>query len=172
MIVVLMGVSGCGKTTVGRGLAARLGWDYIEGDEWHPVENVEKMRSGRPLTDEDRWPWLERLSSELARRQRLARGVVLSCSALRREYRRRLAAVSVDPLFVHLTAPRDVIARRLAAREGHYMPATLLESQLETLEHLEADERCLEVPVTGHPGEIVTRLVSGLREQFGIESRP
>ena len=172
MIVVLMGVSGCGKTTIGRELADRLGWDYVEGDEWHPAENVEKMRSGEPLTDEDRRPWLERLALELVRRHRLGRGVILSCSALRREYRRRLAAESVDPLFVHLTAPRDVIARRLAAREGHYMPAKLLESQLETLEHPEADERCLEVPVRGHPGEIVTRLASGLREQFGIESRP
>lgn len=165
MIIVLMGVCGCGKTTIGRQLADRLGWDYIEGDELHPEENVEKMRSGRPLSDEDRWPWLERLSLELCQRQRRQRGVVLSCSALRREYRQRLVTPDVSPLFVYLTAPRELIARRLEARKGHYMPANLLDSQLATLEQPDADEHSLTVSAQGRPEEIVNGLIADLRER-------
>ena len=162
MIIVLMGVSGCGKTTVGRALAERLGWDYIEGDDWHPPENVEKMRSGNPLADDDRWPWLERLSRELARRQRIGESVILSCSALRRDYRQRLAVADVDPLFVHLSAPCDLIVQRLESRKGHYMPSTLLESQLETLEPPGPGERCLTVSAVNRAEEIVDRLLQDI----------
>lgn len=133
MIVVLMGVSGCGKTTIGAALAAALGWPFIEGDDLHPPENVAKMAAGIPLTDEDRWPWLDRIVVELRRITALGGNAVLACSALRRSYRDRLAQGG-DVRFVYLRGDRQTIAARLAARRHRYMPATLLDSQFATLE--------------------------------------
>jgi gluconokinase len=133
VIVVVMGVCGCGKTTVGRALAASLAWPFLDADDFHPPANVAKMASGQPLTDADRWPWLDRLAGELA--AILARGGdgVLACSALKQSYRDRLARAG-DVRFVHLAGDRDTIAARLAARQHRYMPPTLLDSQLATLE--------------------------------------
>lgn len=133
MIVVLMGVSGCGKTTIGAALAAALGWPFIEGDDLHPPENVAKMAAGIPLTDEDRWPWLDRIVVELRRITASGGNAVLACSALRRSYRDRLAQGG-DVRFVYLRGDRQTIAARLAARRHRYMPATLLDSQFATLE--------------------------------------
>ena len=137
MIVVVMGVCGCGKTAVGEALAAELGWPFFDADNFHPPANVAKMAAGLPLTDEDRWPWLDGLARDMG--AVLARGgnAVLACSALRQAYRDRLAACARTPgdvRFVHLKGDYDTIAARLAVRHHRYMPATLLASQFATLE--------------------------------------
>jgi gluconokinase len=135
--VVIMGVSGCGKSVVGAGLAQRLELPYREGDDLHPAENVEKMRAGIALTDDDRWPWLDRVAQVL----RTEAPVIVGCSALRRAYRDRIRAGAGDRVqFVHLAGAREVIAARLAARKHHFMPATLLDSQFATLEPPGPDE--------------------------------
>jgi gluconokinase len=130
MIVVVMGVSGSGKSTVGAALARALDWPFVDADDLHPPANVAKMAAGTPLTDEDRWPWLDRVVAEL---RRVGGDVVLACSALKASYRERLARAG-DVRFVHLRGERDTIARRLAKRRHRYMPATLLDSQFATLE--------------------------------------
>ena len=137
MIVVVMGVSGSGKSVVGQALAAALGWPFIEGDDYHPPANVAKMAAGTPLNDDDRWPWYDRLAAEMA--TILARGgnAVLACSALKQSYRDRLARAAKkegDVRFVHLKGDYDTIAARLAMRQHRYMPASLLGSQFATLE--------------------------------------
>ncbi|MFM2389005.1 MAG: hypothetical protein RLZZ437_560 [Pseudomonadota bacterium] len=135
--VVVMGVSGCGKSSVGEGLATALGIPYRDGDDLHPAANVEKMRAGVPLTDEDRWPWLDRVAQVLASEA----PVIVGCSALRRAYRDRLRAGAGGPVqFVHLAGSRDLIAARMAARKGHYMPPSLLDSQFAALEPPGPDE--------------------------------
>ncbi|WP_245990286.1 gluconokinase [Tabrizicola piscis] len=129
--IVIMGVSGCGKSSVGEGLSARLGIHYRDGDDLHPAANVEKMRAGIPLTDADRWPWLDRVSAVLASEA----PVIVGCSALRRAYRDRLSAGAGGPVtFIHLSGSRDLIAGRMATRTGHYMPTSLLDSQFAALE--------------------------------------
>src|SRR5579884_1235439 len=129
MIVVVMGVSGAGKTTVGRALAAALGWPFVDADDLHPAANVEKMRRGQPLDDADRAPWLAAVASTI----RSMRDGVVACSALKRAYR-DLLRVRDDVRFVYLAVDEKVLAARLAARQGHYMPPSLLPSQLATLE--------------------------------------
>jgi len=133
LIIVVMGVSGCGKTTVGRMLGEALGWPFFDADDFHPEANVAKMRAGTPLTDDDRWPWLDRLVAEMGAIDHRGDHAVLGCSALRQAYRDRLARAG-DVRFVYLKGDRDTIAARLASRSGHYMPPTLLDSQLATLE--------------------------------------
>lgn len=129
--IVIMGVSGCGKSSVGEGLAERLGIPYRDGDDLHPPANVEKMRAGIPLTDADRWPWLDRVAATL----REGAPVIVGCSALRRAYRDRLRAGAGGPLrLIHLTGDRDLIAGRMSGRTGHYMPPSLLDSQFAALE--------------------------------------
>jgi gluconokinase len=133
MIVVVMGVSGSGKTTVGEALAQSVGWPYLDADDFHPRANVDKMAAGVPLTDDDRWPWLDRIAGEL--RAILDRGghAVLGCSALKQAYRDRLARAG-DVRFVHLAGDFATIAERLRSRTHRYMPASLLRSQFDTLE--------------------------------------
>lgn len=133
MILVMMGVCGCGKSTVGAALARSLGWPFFDADDFHPPANVAKMAGGTPLTDDDRWPWLDRVADEL--RAVLARGghAVLACSALKQAYRERLARAG-DVRFVHLAGDYATIAARLASRQHRYMPATLLDSQFAALE--------------------------------------
>ena len=135
--VVIMGVSGCGKSSVGAGLAARLGLNYRDGDDLHPPENVAKMRAGMPLTDADRWPWLDRVGQVL-----LAEApVIVGCSALKRAYRDRIRTAAGGPVtFVHLDGSQEVIAARMALRQGHYMPLSLLDSQFAALEPPAAEE--------------------------------
>ena len=133
MIVVLMGVCGCGKSTIGRMLADETGWPFLDADDFHPAANVAKMRAGTALTDEDRWPWLDRLAAEMAAINARGGHAVLACSALKQAYRDRLARGG-DVRFVFLKGDRATIEPRLAARAGHYMPVSLLESQLATLE--------------------------------------
>jgi gluconokinase len=133
MIVIVMGVSGSGKSTTGGALARTLGWPFVEGDDLHPPANVAKMAAGIPLTDEDRWPWLDRIVDELRALSKTSPDIVVACSALKQCYRDRLAPAG-DVRFVHLHGDRETIAARLATRHHRYMPATLLDSQFATLE--------------------------------------
>ena len=135
--MILMGVAGCGKSSVGEALASRLGVTYRDGDDLQPAENVAKMRSGVALTDADRWPWLDLVAQNLAARA----PVIIGCSALKRIYRDRIRASAGGPVtFVHLAGSRAVIEARMAARQGHYMPVSLLDSQFATLEPPGSDE--------------------------------
>lgn len=149
--VVVMGVSGSGKSTVGRALAQRLGVPFEDADRLHPPANVAKMTAGEPLTDDDRRPWLAKVGDWLAAHP----DSVVSCSALKRAYRDQLRVQRPTLLFLHLSAPAALIAERLAARPGHFMPATLLESQFDTLEPLGADERGVTVDISGCDAEAV-----------------
>lgn len=147
-LIVVMGVAGCGKTTVGGALADRLGKTYFDADDFHPAENVAKMSKGVPLDDDDRWPWLDRLGRALHDEAEREGMVVAGCSALRRVYRERLTASAGEPvLFVFLKGSRELIAGRMAARSGHYMPLGLLDSQFATLEPPEAGENVLTVDI-------------------------
>jgi len=161
-VVVLMGVSGCGKTEVGRLLAARLGCDFLDGDDFHPPANVDKMRAGTPLADADRWPWLDRLAAEITTRLESSRGAVVACSALARRYRDRLGVARPGVVLVHLDGERDLLASRLAARQGHFMPPGLLDSQLATLERPALDEQPLIVSVTASPAAVVEQIIARL----------
>jgi len=134
MIVVLMGVSGSGKTTIGSALARQLGWPFLDGDDFHPPQNVAKMSSGTPLTDEDRWPWLDQLNEELRSREARGESAVLACSALKQAYRDRLARGITDWRLVFLHSSFEVLKKRAEERKHRYMPASLLQSQFATLE--------------------------------------
>jgi gluconokinase len=136
--LVIMGPSGCGKTTIARALAQALQWRFVEGDELHPPVNVQKMQSGIPLDDADRAPWFDAVAADVARDS--GHGVVVACSALKRRYRDRLRAAAGPLFFILPRVPRDVLAQRMMARSGHYMPSALLESQLADLESLAEDE--------------------------------
>ncbi|MFE6409841.1 gluconokinase [Streptomyces sp. NPDC057837] len=150
-LVVVMGVSGSGKTTVGRLLADRLGVPYAEGDDFHPEANVAKMRAGRPLDDADRHPWLEEIAGWLAGHAQ--RGGVVACSALKRRYRDRLASAAPRVFFLHLDGTPELIAARISARRGHFMPPELLRTQFADLEPLGQDEAGAVVSVDGPPEE-------------------
>ncbi|MEV5365920.1 gluconokinase [Streptomyces cellulosae] len=159
-VVVVMGVAGTGKTTIGPLLAARLGVPYAEGDDFHPQSNIAKMSAGTPLTDDDRWPWLDAIGDWAQGRAGL--GGVVSCSALKRSYRDRLRAAAPGVIFVHLTGDRALIEDRMSHRQGHFMPTALLDSQFATLQPLEPDEAGVAVSVTGSPEEITGRAATAL----------
>jgi carbohydrate kinase (thermoresistant glucokinase family) len=163
--ITVMGVSGSGKTTVGRALAEELGFELIEGDDSHPPENVAKMAAGIPLTDEDRHPWLATLAALLADRHGRGEGTVLACSALRRSYRDilRSAVPDHESFFIQLDADEETLRSRMKSRKGHYMPPALLESQLATLEALEPDEPGVVLDATQPPDIVVAEAVSALR---------
>ncbi|HLL61895.1 MAG TPA: gluconokinase [Propionibacteriaceae bacterium] len=158
--IVVMGVSGCGKSTVARQLAERLGWPMAEGDDFHPVANKAKMAAGTPLTDEDRRPWLESLRDWIDRQPSHA---ILTCSALKRSYRDILRAARGRIRFLHLDGSPHVLGQRMAARKGHFMPAALLLSQLETLERLGPDEDGTVVDIDATESEIVDLALQRLR---------
>ncbi|WP_338899155.1 gluconokinase [Streptomyces sp. TG1A-60] len=162
VVVVVMGVSGTGKTTIGLLLAARLGVPYAEGDDFHPEANVAKMSAGTPLDDADRGPWLDAIGAWA--RGRAGLGGVVSCSALKRVYRDRLRAAEPGLVFVHLVGDRALIENRVSHRKGHFMPTALLDSQFATLQPLEADEAGVAVDVAGAPEEIADRAVTALRD--------
>lgn len=160
--VVVIGVSGSGKSTVAARLAARLGREFVEGDEFHPAENVAKMSAGIPLTDEDRLPWLGALAGVLAERAASGIPVVLSCSALRRRYREILRAGDPSLVFIHVHGAAEVLRNRIEARRDHFMPPNLLESQLASMEPLAQDEPGVTVSVVGSPDEVFERAVAAL----------
>ncbi|MCX3063806.1 gluconokinase [Streptomyces beihaiensis] len=159
-VVVVMGVAGTGKTTIGPLLADRLGVPYAEGDDFHPEANIAKMTAGTALTDDDRWPWLDAIGRWAHGRAGL--GGVVSCSALKRSYRDRLRAEAPGVVFVHLTGDRALIEERMSRRQGHFMPTALLDSQFATLQPLTADEAGVDVDVAGSPEEIAERAVAAL----------
>jgi gluconokinase len=160
--VVVMGVSGSGKTTVAKELARRLGREYVEGDDFHPAGNVEKMRAGIPLTDEVRGPWLQSLADWIGENERTGRPVVLTCSALKRSYRDLLRAGHPSVRFVHVSADAQLLRERVAQRTNHYMPASLLDSQLAALEPLQPDEPGVTVSAAGSPDAVVDEVLAEL----------
>ncbi|MDB5818999.1 MAG: hypothetical protein JWQ11_2639 [Rhizobacter sp.] len=161
-VLVVMGVSGSGKSRVGTLLAARLGWPFMEGDRLHPTANVEKMHAGYPLTDADRLPWLCRIADWIAARIDAAENGVVTCSALKRTYRRVLDRRGRGVVFVFLDGSPALIAKRLAARQGHFMPASLLDSQLETLEAPTPDEPAIRVDAGSPPDVLVETILDRL----------
>lgn len=160
--IVVMGVSGSGKSTVGAALAQRLRVPFADADDFHPEANIAKMSAGQALDDEDRWPWLESIGLWLAEH---GAGGVMSCSALKRSYRDRLRAHCPDVEFLHLAGTPEVIARRQASRPGHFMPASLLASQFDTLEPLSATERGVTIDVDQNIDSIVQEYVSTIEEE-------
>jgi gluconokinase len=162
MIVLLAGVSGSGKSTVGQLLASRLDWPFIDGDSLHPAANIAKMRAGVPLTDEDRWPWLEAVAAVMDDHIAAGRPAVIACSALKRSYQDLLLAGRPPARLVFLDAGRDLLAARLAARHGHFFRADLLDSQLATLESPQPGERVLTVPAVGPADQVAGQIISRL----------
>ena len=168
--VVMIGVSGSGKTAVGARLAETLGYDFADADDFHPASSIEKMARGIPLTDADRRPWLEALSRWLQAQEGAARSTVLACSALRRRHRDVLRDALPDVVFVHLVAPADLLASRLRRRR-HFLPPTLLGSQLETLEPLEADENGIAIDASRPLDEVVADCASRVLSAGGGAGR-
>ena len=161
-----MGVSGSGKTTIATGIAQALGWSLLEGDTLHPAANVEKMKSGVPLNDEDRWPWLRAIAAAIDEMRAQGRSAVVACSALKRAYRDVLIGYRPDVVLVYLRGDKALIAARMAARKGHFMPPALLDSQFATLEEPGDDERPIVVSVAGTPEEAVAEAVARLKERI------
>lgn len=159
--IVVAGVSGCGKSTVGQALADQFGLPYQDADDLHPKSNVEKMRSGQPLNDEDRWPWLDVCAQALSS---APQGLILGCSALRRVYRDRLREVAGMPnlTFVHLSGTPELLLKRISERKDHYMPPSLLMTQLETLEPLDADETSLKIDIDQSVEDMIQEIMRGL----------
>jgi gluconokinase len=162
--LVVMGVSGSGKSTIGERLAQRLGWSYEDGDKFHPLSNVAKMSAGQPLTDEDRWPWLQAIANEIDRVCEARGHAVIACSALKRAYRDILVHGRPDVRIIYLQGTQDLIADRLALRKGHFMPPGLLASQFKTLEPPEASEN----PVTVSIDAPVETIVDDIVRQSGL----
>lgn len=163
--VVVMGVTGAGKSTVGTLLAERLGVPFRDADDFHPPANIAKMSAGQPLTDDDRWPWLDAISAHLAAHR--GSGCVVTCSALKRAYRERLRAAAPELRFVHLHGEVGLVAARQAARQGHFMPASLVASQFATLEPPAPDEGAVTLDVAEAPAALVEAAVAALLENQG-----
>jgi len=161
-VLVIMGVSGSGKTTIATGLAKRLGWPYRDADDFHPKANIEKMRSGIPLTDEDRWPWLNAIAAWIDEERAKATPAIVTCSALKRSYRSIIIGDRPDVRLVFLQGGKELLAHRLKARHGHFMPPALLDSQFADLEPPGPDENPITVSVDATPDEIVTHIVEKL----------
>jgi carbohydrate kinase (thermoresistant glucokinase family) len=162
--LILMGVSGSGKTTIGERLAACMSWRYEDADTFHPASNVAKMSAGQPLTDDDRWPWLKAIAAEIDRACAAGERVVIGCSALRRIYRDVLTHGRDDIRFVYLEGTQALIADRLGQRKGHFMPPGLLTSQFQTLEPPAPDERAVTVSIDAEVEVIVDRIISQLSQ--------
>ncbi len=160
--VVVMGVSGSGKTTVAHGIAAATGFEFAEADEFHPDENIAKMEAGTPLTDDDRWPWLTALAQWMESRSRDGVSTIITCSALKRTYRDVLREGPPSVTFVHLDGPVEVIRERMSGRRGHFMPASLLQSQIDTLEPLGADEDGVVLDLRRSPEDLIDEAVDWL----------
>jgi len=164
-VLIVMGVSGSGKSTIGKALAERLGWTYQDGDDFHPPGNVAKMSAGQPLTDDDRWPWLRAIAAEIDRIADDGRRAVFGCSALKRAYRDILVHGRADVRVVYLDGSRALIAERMAARKNHFMPPGLLDSQFATLEAPGPDERPFTVSIDAPVEAIVDAIVEQLPAQ-------
>jgi gluconokinase len=170
--LIVMGVAGSGKSTIAENLAKRLGWTYEDGDRFHPASNVAKMSAGHPLTDEDRWPWLQAIADEIDRVCKAGEHVVMACSALKRSYRDVLVHGRRDVRIVYLNGTQELIAGRLAQRKGHFMPPGLLVSQFKTLEPPGADENPVIVSIDASVEEIVDDTVSQMGLTPNISRTP
>ncbi|WP_342363012.1 gluconokinase [Terrarubrum flagellatum] len=169
--IVVMGVAGSGKTTVGELLAQRLGWEFRDADSFHPAANIAKMTAGQPLTDADRWPWLAAIADWIDAHRKAGGHGVVTCSALKRAYRDRLRNGHTDVRFVHLKGDIEVIGARMAARQHHFMPTALLKSQFDTLEPPAPDERALSISVELEPEQIVEAVVNMLERDTAPAQR-
>ena len=166
-VAIIMGISGCGKSTIGALLASCLQWDFEDADWFHPASNIDKMHSGIPLTDEDRWPWLEAVAGWIDKARRSGRHGVIACSALKRSYRDALIGDRADVRLVYLKGDETLIARRIATRHEHFMPPSLLHSQFEALEEPGLDENPIVVSIEPQPREIVSRILSAMNMAEG-----
>jgi gluconokinase len=166
--IVVMGVSGSGKSTVAATLVDRLGWEFAEGDDFHPAANVEKMRAGDSLDDNDRLPWLRTLAAWIGQHERAGRSVVVTCSGLKRSYRDLLRDGHPSVWFAHVTAAPELVRERIEHRTGHYMPASLLDSQLATLEPLADDEPGARISGAESPASVVDELLAALDAERGL----
>jgi gluconokinase len=160
--LIVMGVSGSGKSTIAEALAARLGWRFEDGDAFHPQSNVDKMSAGHPLTDDDRWPWLQAIADEIDKVEAAGGRLVIACSALKRVYRDVLVHGRGDVRIVYLDGSKDLIGRRMQSRKGHFMPPTLLDSQFKTLEPPSPDEDPVIVSIDASVDHIVDAIVEKL----------
>ncbi|MDE2361579.1 MAG: gluconokinase [Hyphomicrobiales bacterium] len=161
-VILLMGVAGSGKTTIGKKLSEMLGWPYADADEFHPAANVTKMRAGHPLTDEDRKPWLAAIASHIDKTIAVGGHAIVSCSALKRSYRDVIVGARKGVRIVLLEGSHDLIAARMGARKNHFMPTSLLDSQFATLERPTPDEHAIVVSVAGTPDEIAANVIAKL----------
>jgi gluconokinase len=166
IITVLMGVSGSGKTLIGEALARSIGGRFIEGDRYHPPANISRMASGQPLRDEDRWGWLDAIAGEIEEADRAGATLVVACSALKRAYRDRLRAASERILFIYLEVSRDTAAARVAARRGHFMPPSLIDSQFAALQPPAPDEQALYLDAASDPASLVDRALAAIRDSL------
>lgn len=164
-VIIMIGVSGSGKSTVGALLALRLRWEFEDADWLHPAANIDKMQSGIPLTDEDRWPWLEAVAAWIDQSRRSGRHCIVACSALKRRYRDVLIGDRADVRLVYLKGDKSLIARRIATRHEYFMPRSLLHSQIDTLEEPGSDENPVIVSIAPQPREIVAQILSALGAQ-------
>ena len=169
--LIVMGVSGSGKSTIAAALAERLQWTFRDGDSFHPASNVAKMSAGQPLTDEDRWPWLQAIADEIARTIQDGGRLIVACSALKRVYRSKLTGERDDVTFVYLDGSRELILSRLGARKDHFMPTTLLDSQFVTLEPPAPDENAITVPIDGDVGSIVSDITGKLAPDMSARTK-
>jgi gluconokinase len=160
--LVVMGVSGSGKTTIATMLATRLGWEFAEADEFHPPENIRKMSAGTPLDDDDRWPWLTAMQQWMSAQAQAGSSTVVTCSALKRSYRDLLAQADGEVCFVHLLSDVELIGERMRTRTGHFMPESLLPSQVRTLEPLQPDERGFAVDTGPSPDQVTAEVLGRL----------
>lgn len=166
-VAIIMGVSGCGKSTIGALLAGRLQWEYEDADWFHPMANVEKMHNGTPLTDEDRWPWLRAIATWIDDTRHTAGHGVIACSALKRRYRDVLIGDRKDVRLIYLKGDEALIARRIATRHEHFMPSSLLHSQFEALEEPGPDEHPIIVSIEPPPREIVRQILAAIEKTAG-----
>jgi gluconokinase len=167
-VIVVMGVSGSGKSVVGSALATALGGRFAEGDRFHPPENISRMSAGLPLRDEDRWGWLDAIAAEIGEAERHGETLVVACSALKRIYRDRLRLASRRLRFVYLEIGRETATARVAARKGHFMPASLIDSQFAALEPPAPDEGALKLDATGNSAELVASAASSIAQPVAV----